>query len=570
MGSDEDLLPADIKKEVKQKVNFVRRQPKKGDEVEIHYTASTGGVLLDTSCRGEPIKFTMGSGNVMEAWDRIVSTMRKGEISRFTVPEMYLTGGPSQFLAKLPDDGQEVDYDIELVSVVGIRDVFGYLVLSQRTLAVATAGHRDGSVIERIHDDGEEYGISPKTGDELQINYELSLKSTGQVLDTRPGMDFRTGMTWEISAGVMASHADNGVFCSKAIQKSMETFKLKSGTLICRWDYSERSQAADEALNIPPKDDLVIKIQLLEIYEFEDCGKKAFWEEGLVLKKAIKPQRCRLCPGFDGTWCKEELLSEEQLIETTVGEGELCDAMEAACGAMRKGEVALVTVKDLTLLSPGRPELKVPAEGPVVFKLEMLDFGSPGPEEGPSENLLLLNLAKKVKEKGSEHFKAGRFRLAQEPERYSRVIQLLPRYKKPLGSTTNIEVFTEWVEKKTSEELKRSSRLNLAACALKLNLHYAAARHADEVLKEEPKNIKALYRRAQGALGANDFDVAVKDCKRILELEPDNKDLSEAAWVTRVFLGQWLNHQPEKVFHNCLVGESVFRVEQDVEMSDLF
>ena len=41
---------------------------------------------------------------------------------------------------------------------------------------------------------------------------------------------------------------------------------------------------------------------------------------------------------------------------------------------------------------------------------------------------------------------------------------------------------------------------------------------------EEPKNIKALYRRAQGALGTNDFDVAVKDCKRILELDPDNKD----------------------------------------------
>lgn len=36
----------------------------------------------------------------------------------------------------------------------------------------------DGSVIERIHDDGEEYGISPKAGDELQINYELVLKST--------------------------------------------------------------------------------------------------------------------------------------------------------------------------------------------------------------------------------------------------------------------------------------------------------------------------------------------------------------------------------------------------------
>ena len=45
-----------------------------------------------------------------------------------------------------------------------------------------------------------------------------------------------------------------------------------------------------------------------------------------------------------------------------------------------------------------------------------------------------------------------------------------------------------------------------------------------ELQWKDPKNIKALYRRAQGALGANDFEVAVKDCKRILELEPDNKD----------------------------------------------
>ena len=41
----------------------------------------------------------------------------------------------------------------------------------------------------------------------------------------------------------------------------------------------------------------------------KDCGKKAFWEEGLVMKKAIQPQRCRLSPGFDGTWCKLKIIS---------------------------------------------------------------------------------------------------------------------------------------------------------------------------------------------------------------------------------------------------------------------
>lgn len=87
---------------------------------------------------------------------------------------MYLSGGAAHFRAKLPDEGQEVTYEIELVQVVGIRDLFG-----------------DGSVIERVHDDGEEYGVSPKAGDELQINYELSSKS-GEVLLKREAMDFRT------------------------------------------------------------------------------------------------------------------------------------------------------------------------------------------------------------------------------------------------------------------------------------------------------------------------------------------------------------------------------------------
>ncbi|CAJ1343896.1 unnamed protein product [Effrenium voratum] len=501
---DEEVLPADIKKEEVKKVNFIRRQPKKGDEVEIHYHVSASGVLLDTSLNGDPIRFNLGTGMVMEAWDRVVATMRKGEISKFTVPEMYRTGGPQQFLAKLPDDGEEVVYEIELVQVVGIVDLFG-----------------DGNVIERIHDDGEEYGFSPKDGDELLIDYELSLKSSGQVLDKREGMDFR-----------MLKHLDNGVLCSKAIQKSLVNYKLNScGTLVVRADYA-CGDAGDEKLGIPPKADVAIKLKLLQIYEFEDAGKKAFWEPDLVQKKAIKPERCRLCPGFDGTWCKvkilgaklgEEELLEEQIIETTVGQGELCDALEAACAAMRKGEISLVTVKDPTLHAPGKPNLQVPPDaGHVVYKLEMLDFGSPQPEEGPSENLLLLNFAKKVKEKGSEHFKNGRYRLAHE--RYSRVIQLLPVYRKPPGSTSNQEVFTEWVEKKTAEELRRSSRLNLAACALKLGLHYAAARYCDEVLKEEPKNIKALYRRAQGHMGSYDFQDAAKDCKKIMELEPENKD----------------------------------------------
>lgn len=93
-----------------------------------------------------------------------------------------------------------------------------------------------------------------------------------------------------------------------------------------------------------------------------------------------------------------------------------------------------------------------------------------------------------------------------------------------MGSTTSVEVFEDPEERQAGEELKNTCRLNLAACALKLDLAYSAARFCDEVLKEDPKNIKALYRRAQGLLGSNDFEEAQRDCKAVLEIEPANKD----------------------------------------------
>ncbi|CAE7647897.1 FKBP65, partial [Symbiodinium necroappetens] len=356
----------------------------------------------------------------------------------------------------------------------------------------------------------------------VQINYVLSLPS-GEVLEKRVGIDFR-----------MASASMNEIHCSKAIQKSLLSLKPNTTVkLACRSDYAA-GDSGNKELGIPARADVLVHMDLLQIYEFEDVGKKASWEENLVMKKAIKAVRSRVCPGFDGTWCKvkllsatvgqEEKLSEEVMVNSVVGNGEMCDALEAVCACMRKGEVALVTVKPIpSLYLPGVPNLEVPAEsGNVVFKLEMVDFGNPPPEEGPSDSTDLLEFCQKQKERGSAHFKAGRVRLAYE--RYSRVVALLPRYKRPLGSTTSVEVFEDPEERQAGEELKNTCRLNLAACALKLDLAYSAARFCDEVLKEDPKNVKALYRRAQGLLGSNDFEEAQRDCKAVLEIEPANKD----------------------------------------------
>ncbi|CAE7484464.1 FKBP65 [Symbiodinium natans] len=525
MGGEEDL-PADIKKEIVTKAVYSARAPKTGDEVEIRFATVVANWPVH---HGSGVCFTLGRGEVMEAWDRIVATMKKGETSKFTVPEMYLSGGPDRFREKLPDDGQDVIFEIELVAVRSITDLFG-----------------DGGVVQRLLLEEDAYGPSPKVTDEVQINYALALKSAPEeLLEERLHVDFR-----------MASSSLNTLLCSKAIHKALLSMKPKTYVqLTCRSDYAAGA-AGDEDRGIPPNTDVLVRIELVQIYEFEDAGKKAFWEENLVMKKAIVTVPSRLCPGFDGTWCKvkvlsakvgeEEKVTEEIMVNTIVGNGEMCDALEGACARMRKGEVALVTVKPIpSLHTPGIPSLEISAgAGDVVYKLEMVDFGHPPPEEGPSDSTKLLEFCQKQKGRGSDHFKAGRVRLAYE--RYSRVVALLPRYKRPLGSSTSVEVFEDPRERKAAEELKNTCRLNLAACALKLDLAYSAARFCDEVLKEDPRNVKALYRRAQGRLGSKDFEEAVSDCKAILELEPGNKDARLLAQKVRQEEKEQLRMQKEQ------------------------
>merc|ERR1712183_449028 len=73
-------------------------------------------------------------------------------------------------------------------------------------------------------------------------------------------------------------------------------------------------------------------------------------------------------------------------------------------------------------------------------------------------------------------------------------------------------------------ELRTTCRLNLAACALKLEEFHAAVRSCDTVLKDDPRNLKALYRRAQACLATKEFEDAARDCKKILELEAGHKE----------------------------------------------
>merc|ERR1712032_1568922 len=108
-------------------------------------------------------------------------------------------------------------------------------------------------------------------------------------------------------------------------------------------------------------------------------------------------------------------------------------------------------------------------------------------------------------------FKSGRYALALE------------RFKKVGDIFNYIDNFKE-ENKSKAKELKRVCELNKAACHLKMGDYTSARQACDAVLKDEKQNVKALYRRAQAEFGLKNFAECIRDCKSVVEIDPQNKD----------------------------------------------
>lgn len=74
-------------------------------------------------------------------------------------------------------------------------------------------------------------------------------------------------------------------------------------------------------------------------------------------------------------------------------------------------------------------------------------------------------------------------------------------------------------------DIKISSLLNLAAVRLKKGKYKDVIDICDQVLMIEEGNGKALYRRAQGKMGLKEYDEAIKDLTRALDVFPNDKNV---------------------------------------------
>ena len=73
-----------------------------------------------------------------------------------------------------------------------------------------------------------------------------------------------------------------------------------------------------------------------------------------------------------------------------------------------------------------------------------------------------------------------------------------------------------------AEALVVACRLNLAQCMLNRHEYTEAAMWSTKVVKADPTNVKALYRRAVARTHLGSPELAVDDFKKVIELDPQN------------------------------------------------
>ncbi|MCL7039506.1 hypothetical protein MKW94_024613 [Papaver nudicaule] len=467
--------------------------PELGDEITVNYKATVvGGEQFAASADGEPLIVFVGKDSILKGCTEGIITMRKGELSIFTVPPELTQGIQLQY-PDIPKDAT-LQLEVELLSWLKVVDVC-----------------EDGGVLKKILSRSEVFERAEKK-DEVTVKYEVKLED-GTVVAKSPeeGVEFLV---------------NEGHLCP-AIAKAVVTMrKEEKAILLVEPEYAFGNvgrPAQDGFPAIPPNAVVHITLELLSFKLLEYIT-----EDMLVIKKITTPgvgfekpnsgttaQIRYIAKLADGMIFDKKGHDEEDLLEFKVDEEEIIEGLDMAVATMKRGEFAIVIINPEYGYGSSETKTKfavVPPNSILYYEVEMVGF-TKVTESWDMEAAQKLEYAAKRKEEGNIYFKAGKYKRASL------------RYDMAAKYVEFESTFDEG-QKKVGHFFKVSCHLNNASCKLKLKEFREAASLCTKVLKLEPSNIKALFRRAQAYMETIDLDLAELDLKKAHEIDPDNREVT--------------------------------------------
>lgn len=283
-----------------------------------------------------------------------------------------------------------------------------------------------------------------------------------------------------------------------------------------------------------------------------EAKRKDEWQDilgsGVIMKKILKegepdsrPRRSEKC--LINYTCRLEDADEETFVEKGesyeigLGEGDVVQGLDVAIGLMNKKERCLLKIGSrLAYGEKGLPP-NIPGDATVTFDVELADVQS----EYDFDTMSIQErrrVGNKKRERGNWWYQRGENTLA------------IQCYRRALD-------FLDEVENENSQEKPSDSELqqlledrlkvlnNMASAQIKMELFDQAQMSLQAVLKCQPDNVKALFRKAKIYIAKNDLNNALKMLEKAKCLEPDDPLITKEIALVNGLINKQKNSERE-------------------------
>ncbi|XP_065070807.1 peptidyl-prolyl cis-trans isomerase FKBP4-like [Rhopilema esculentum] len=366
---------------------------------------------------------------------------------------------------------------------------------SENDGGVDISPEKDGGVLKKILKDGEG-DECPCVGSEVFVHYTGTLLN-GEKFDSSRDRDDL--FSFKLGEGSVIKGWDVGVATMK---------KGEVCVLTCAPDYAYGS--AGSPPKIPANATLRFEVELFYWKDEDITGDGGVIKKVLLKGEGFKMPKDEACVTTHIRGMYKDTAFEERDVEFVLGEGEekgICLGIEKALYKMKKREKVHLRIQaNYGFGEKGSEEYNIPGNAEISYEVYLTAFENPK-ETYEMELEEKMEVSQKVKDKGTSFFKSGNYERALT--QYNKMIKLLDVYKDD--------------EKLVANPLKCIGHLNAAMCELKMKQYQAAKKNCDKALEIEDQNVKGFFRRGQANFGIGEFELARKDFKTALEIDPKNK-----------------------------------------------
>lgn len=359
---------------------------------------------------------------------------------------------------------------------------------------------KDGGVLKEIKREGSgEEG--PCAGDKVSVHYVGTLTDGTKFDSSRDRDEF---FEFDLGKGSVIKAWDIGVATMK---------RGELAVLTCKSEYAYGKNGSPPT--IPGGATLIFEVELFD-WKGEDVSPK---HDGSILRSQLSPGDGYSSPN-EGASVELHIVGkydgkifEERDVAFALGEG--CDhdvspGIEHALKKFKKGEECVLKVQPQHAFGDaGNSDKNIPPGASIEYKIKLTNFEK-AKESWEMDVDEKIEQSEINKTKGTNYFKAGKYQSAVKF--YDQVVTFLES-----------EGELEGEQKTKRDALLLAAYLNIAMCKLKLTEFLKAISNCDKALALDATNEKGLFRRGQAYMNTDDSDLAIKDFKAVLAIDPSNK-----------------------------------------------